>query len=285
MIRCLPLITFLTLCIAASPLFAADEQTPDVQELEVQIERVEQEEQEEQELRVIVAEAYIEIRTGPGRGYPVFYVVERGHKMEILKQRTDWYKVRTIHRNINGDNEEFNERYANKEGWAHADDIAKVLDLNRDPIGLSYPQFSDFTQRSAELGIMVGSFGGTDEITAYGGYHFTNNLSVELALSESFGDFSNGKAVNLNLVHQPFPEWRYSPFFTLGGGVRQTDPKSNIVATEDRTDDMLNVGVGVRTYLTRRLILRLQYKKHTVLTSRDDDEEVEEWKLGLSTFF
>ena len=226
---------------------------------------------------VFIAEAYIEMHTGPGRGYPVFHIAERGDRVEIIKQRTDWYQVRTMPRNPSDSRI--------KTGWVYVDQIAKVLDLDQQPIGLHFPEFNDFTQRSWEGGIMAGSFGGIDEISAYAGYHFTRNLSIELTLSESFGDFSNGKAVSLNLVHQPFPHWRFSPFFTLGGGVRKTEPKSNLVSTLDRTDDTLNVGFGVSTYLTRRLLLRLHYKNHTVLTSRDDDEEVEEWKIGLSTFF
>ncbi len=234
-----------------------------------------------------VAEAYIELHTGPGRGYPVFYVIERGEAFDILKRRTDWFKVRTrprgpLEKDSNGDPIPGSNT---KQGWVRVAQIAKVLDSSGQPIALNHPELTDFSNRSWEGGIMAGSFGGIDEITAYGGYHFTRNLSVELALSESFGDFSNGKAATLNIVHQPFPHWRYSPFFTIGGGVRKTEPKSSLVSTQDRNDDTLNVGFGVNTYITRRLILRLQYKNHTVLTSRDDDEEVEEWKIGLSAFF
>ena len=46
-------------------------------------------------LKVVVAEPYIEMHTGPGRGYPVFHVADRGAQIEVLKRRTDWYEVRT----------------------------------------------------------------------------------------------------------------------------------------------------------------------------------------------
>ncbi|MGI9265594.1 MAG: SH3 domain-containing protein, partial [Gammaproteobacteria bacterium] len=45
--------------------------------------------------RVDVTAAYIELRSGPGRGYPVFHTIERGHEMSLVKRRTDWYRVRT----------------------------------------------------------------------------------------------------------------------------------------------------------------------------------------------
>ncbi len=221
-------------------------------------------------ITVIIAEAYVELHTGPGRGYPVFYIAERGEEIQLLKQRTSWVKVHTSR---------------GKEGWVKLESIAKTVDSTGQAIAVNIPQLDQFSDREWEMGFMAGDFGGTDVITGYVGYHFTRNLSLELAASENFGDFSSGQSATLNIVHQPFPTWRYSPFFTLGGGVRKTNPRSTLVETEDRTDDVLVAGAGVRIYLSDRFLLRAQYKKHTVLTNRDDDIEVEEWKIGLSAFF
>jgi hypothetical protein len=82
-----------------------------------------------------------------------------------------------------------------------------------------------------------------------------------------------------------FPHWRYSPFLTIGGGVRETNPRSTLVSTNDRTDSTASVGAGLRIFLNRRLMLRLQYKNYIVITNRDNDEEVDEWKIGISAFF
>jgi len=49
----------------------------------------------EQHYKVTVDEAYLELHTGPGRGYPVFHVVDRGMEIEVIKRRTDWFMVRT----------------------------------------------------------------------------------------------------------------------------------------------------------------------------------------------
>ena len=40
---------------------------------------------------VEVADSYLELHTGPGRGYPVTRVIPRGDHVEVLKRRTDWY--------------------------------------------------------------------------------------------------------------------------------------------------------------------------------------------------
>jgi hypothetical protein len=224
----------------------------------------------DQPLQSTVVDAYLEMRTAPGRGYPVFYIAERGEQITLLKQKTDWIKIR----NQKG-----------VEGWVHVDAIGRTEDEQGDVLAFHTPGLEEFANRRWEAGFMAGDFGDTDAITAYGGYQFTRNLSVELALTENFGDFSDGRMATASLVHQMFPHWRYSPFLTVGGGVRETNPRSTLVSTSDRTDNVASVGAGLRIYLTKRLILRLQYKNYTVMTDRDDDEEINEWKIGISAFY
>lgn len=221
-------------------------------------------------LKSVVVEPYIEMHTQPGRGYPVFYIAERGETVELLKQRTDWVKIRNS-RDI--------------EGWVHVDEIGRTVDDSGEPLAFKSPDLDSFTHRSWEFGFMVGDYDSSDAISAYVGWHFTRNLSIELAATENFGDYSDGRMATASIVHQMFPQWRYSPFLTIGGGVRETNPRSTLVSTQDRTDNTANVGAGIRIHLTRRLMLRLQYKHYIVMTDRDDDEEVNEWKLGISAFF
>ncbi|TGD75623.1 hypothetical protein E4634_01670 [Mangrovimicrobium sediminis] len=217
-----------------------------------------------------VVEAYIEMRTQPGRTYPVFYVAERGETIELLKRRTDWIKVRNA-RGI--------------EGWVHVDEIGRTVDAAGQPLAFAAPDREDFSRRRFEAGFMLGNFDSSDAITAYTGWHFTRNLSIEGAYTENYGDFSDGRMGSLNLVHEMFPHWRYSPFFTVGVGIRETNPRSSLVQTEDRVDNVANVGAGVTIYLTGRLMLRLQYKHHVIMTDRDDDEEAGEWNIGISAFY
>ncbi len=225
---------------------------------------------EELYARVTVAEAYIEIHTSPGRGYPVFYIAERGETLLVLKQKTSWYKVRT-EKNI--------------EGWVSINDLGLTLDSSNELVNIKAPDKESFINRKWESGFMVGDFDGSDVMSVYAGYHFTRNLSMEVALSNIYGDHSDGHAASVSIVHQLFPQWRVSPFFTIGGGIIDTNSRSNLVATKDRSENTANVGAGLRIYLDDRFLLRLQYKNHIILTNRDDDEEVDEWKIGLSVFY
>lgn len=225
-------------------------------------------------LPVKVVDPFIELHTGPGRGYPIFYIAERGAIVEAMKKRTDWIKVR-----INkGTPRE-------KEGWVSIAQMAKTLGPDGAPLAVAYPDFDAFQKRRWEGGLLTGSFGGADIVSAYGAYHFTRNISVELEGSQFFGSFSNGEVVTASIVEQPFPQWRISPFVTLGGGVVFTEPKATLVQAKNRSDGLIDVGVGVNYYLARRFLVRAQYKNYVVLTDQETNQNVEEWKIGFSAFF
>ena len=219
---------------------------------------------------VVVADPFLEMRTGPGRGYPVFHVVERSESVDILKQRTNWYRVRDVR---------------GKEGWVDREQLQRTLKLDGEQVSLKRATLEDFTNAKWEAGVLAGDFGGANIISLYGGYSLNPNLSVELWGSQILGNFSNGWMGSVNVVHEAWPDWRVSPFFTLGAGMINTEPKSTIVRSEDRTDQIGHVGAGFRVYVARRFLLRAEYKSYVVFTSRDENEEVEEWKVGFAFFF
>lgn len=225
-------------------------------------------------LKVRVVEPYIELHTGPGRGYPIFYIAERGEQVEALKQRTDWIKVRV---RVGTPRE--------KEGWVSLEQMAKTLAPDGEPLAVAYPDFDAYKKRRWEGGLMTGSFAGADVVSAYGAFHFTPNISIELEAGQYFGSYSNGKLWSVSLVQTPFPQWRIAPFVTIGAGQVYTDPKSTLVRTENRDDNLIDAGIGVRYYLTRRFLVRAQYKNYVVLTDRATNENAEEWKIGFSAFF
>lgn len=219
---------------------------------------------------VQVADPYIEMHTGPGRGYPIFYSVERGASISILKRRTDWFKVRTTD---------------GKEGWVHRDEMVQTLGPSGERLQLADKTFAEYQERSWELGILGGDFEGADVLSLYGGYHFTQNLSVELWLSAILGDFSDGFMANVNLQAEPFPEWRLSPFVQLGTGVLHVEPHTTLVQENNRTDQLALAGFGVRFYITRSFIFRAEYNKYVIFMNKDNNEDIDEWKAGVGFFF
>jgi hypothetical protein len=221
-------------------------------------------------LEVIVVDPYLEMRTGPGRGFPIVQVVPRGEKVQILKRRTDWFEIRDA---------------AGHEGWVHRSQIAETLVPAGAKLEIDDPAREDFEAHRREVGLMLGDFGGANIITVYGAYSFNAHLSGEIALSHLLGSFSDGQIAAIGVTHVFVPEWRIQPFASMGTGLIHTEPKSTVAQSPQRTDQLAYVGVGVRAYLARRFILRTEYKNYVVFTDRDDNEEAYEWKIGFAFFF
>ena len=172
-----------------------------------------------------------------------------------------------------------------QEGWVHFEQLTTTLNPDGEPFDLPALGFSDYAARRWEVGTLYGDFGGANVIGVYGSRSFTPNLSGEVWLSQALGRFSDSTLATVNIVHLMYPDWRASPYFTLGAGVIKTEPKATLVATTDRSDSIALAGAGVRMYLSRRFVFRAEYKAHVVFTSRNDNEEVSEWKAGFSFFF
>ena len=213
---------------------------------------------------------YLEMHTGPGRGYPIFHVVDRGESVEIIKQRTDWFLVR----DADGD-----------EGWVDQDQMELTMNPDGSEVDFARANLGDFTNSKWEMGALAGDFGGANIVSLYGGYSLNPHVSIEVWGSQILGNFSNGWTASVNVVHETWPDWRVSPFFTLGAGMIWTEPKSTIIQGEDRNDQIGHAGVGFRAYVARRFLFRAEYRTHVVFTSRNDNEEVEEWKVGFAFFF
>lgn len=218
----------------------------------------------------MVADPYLELHTGPGRGYPVFHVVERGASVEILKRRTDWFKVRTEDR---------------REGWVARRQMLKTLQPTGELTRFVDGSLEQFAEHRWEVGALAGEFGGASVITVYGAWLFNPSLSVEFGASHVLGEFSNGYLATAGITHVFVPEWRVSPLVTLGTGIISVEPQTTLGQPVDRTDQVGYVGAGARCYLTRRFMARLEYKSYVLFTSRDDNEEIDEWKFGFAFFF
>ncbi|MGD8569899.1 MAG: outer membrane beta-barrel protein [Gammaproteobacteria bacterium] len=221
-------------------------------------------------LRLQVVEPFIELHTGPGRGFPVFHVVERGGWIEIIKRRTDWFRVRTPD---------------GKEGWTYIDQLEKTLALPGRRTEFAKVKQEDFEQRSLEFGALAGDFDGAALMTVYTGYNLSKNLTAEIALSQASGTFTNNVMLGVNLLSSPFPRWRVSPYFTLGGGFIRNEPKGTFINAEPTNDATASAGLGVRAYLTRRFVFRAEAREMVVFIDQDNNGEFIEWKLGFSFFF
>ncbi|MBT8136102.1 MAG: SH3 domain-containing protein [Gammaproteobacteria bacterium] len=219
---------------------------------------------------VSVADNYLEMRSGPGRGYPVFHTVENAATVTVIKQRTGWYKVRA-ERDITG--------------WVASADLEKMHEVDGSPVNLARSSLDQLVEHRWRAGFTTGDFGGANVLSLYGGYNLTPNLSVELAFGQALGPFAENVMATASVVHQFVPQRRLTPFFSLTGGMIRTDPAATLVRTEDRTDQLAAAGAGVRAWITRQFVFRAEYRSYVVFTSRDDNQEIDEWKAGFTFYF
>ena len=220
--------------------------------------------------KVKVADPFLEMHTGASSGYPIFYVVERGEVIEVLKRHTNWFLIKN---------------HKNKEGWVHSSQLSKTLTLKGEKIKIKEITRENYLDHSHEVGMIGGEFAGLTAMSFYYGYSLTQNLTTEVTFSQVIGDFSSRNLLTLNLVNQPFPDWKIAPYFTIGTGIINRSVNSRLSKLKDTTDSTANVGIGIKTYLTRSFILRVDYKKHIIFLSRDKNEETTSWQAGFSFFF
>ncbi len=221
-------------------------------------------------LQLFVAQPYLELHTGPGRGYPVFNVVPRDGSVDVLFQRTDWFKVRTEH---------------GVEGWASQQDMLGMVLADGSPFRFSVGDRAGFGAHRYEAGLFAGAYGGANYVSGYASLSFNSQLALEAALGQFLGKFSNGVTADVGLTHVIVPEARWSPFLTLGVGEVHVEPKATLVQAANRTEQTAYVGGGVRYYLTRRFFVRGEYKAHYLFTKRNQNQEADEWKLGFAFFY
>ncbi|HUO78757.1 MAG TPA: SH3 domain-containing protein [Steroidobacteraceae bacterium] len=221
-------------------------------------------------VEVVVADPYLELHTGAGTGYPVARVVPRGEKIEILFRRTDWFKIRDQN---------------DREGWAYRDNMRETLLATGEKLPIEDLSHRDFDLWPWEVGAQTGNFGGGNVNSLYVGYSMNPNLAAELQVSQSLGHSANGEILLLGLAHSPRPDWRVAPLLELGTGVVRIQPKATIISPPQRTEQLAYYGAGVKWYLSRRFILRGDYRSYVIFTRSDTNEDRNEWKLGFAFFF
>ena len=220
--------------------------------------------------RVLVADPYMELRTGPGRGFPVFYVEERGKWVRLLKRKTTWYKV---------------ELGNGKVGWVDMDQISKTLLAAGLERTLSDSVTDDFFNRKNEVGFVWGSHAGFSFIGISAARKLSDKFSLQVEYSEVAEVFSTSKLFNLNLVSHPFVDWQFSPYFELGLGKKIDIPIRSQVGQE-RTDTITaHFGFGLKAYVTRNFVARIYYRRYAWFFDDFNTHQIDEFAFGASFFF
>jgi len=224
-------------------------------------------------VRVRIADPFIELHTGPGTGYPIYHVVDRGEDVEVMRRKTDWFKIRTDD---------------GKTGWASREQMRQTLLPTGEQFQVLELDQDDFAARRWVLGVTGGEFESAPVFTLFTAYSFTENLAAELHFGQTVGRKSSSTFLKTNLVMQPLPDLKYSPYLTLGMGEIEVDPSATLIAPVEETNTFAQFGVGIQRYISRSFLFRLELNEYIIFaadSTRNDNEEVNEWKFGFAVFF
>ena len=220
--------------------------------------------------KVQVTDPYIELRTGPGRGYPVFFVAAREEWIEIVLRHTDWFKVRAA----NG-----------AEGWVHRAQLETTLTEAGTTKAVRDVLLDDYLQRKLELGGAWGQFKGEPMLKIWSAYRFADALSVEGTIGQVQGVFSGTEFWHVNVNVEPWSDRRLSPFFGIGLGKFKNIPNASLVGAYITKANLANAAIGLRYHIAERFVARLDYSIYTAFVSDIDSAEYKAVTAGIAFFF
>lgn len=225
-------------------------------------------------LQVKVSAPFVELHSGPGRGYPVLHVIAQDDVVEIIRRRNEWYKVK------------FHTKRKVYKGWVKTSQMLQAKTLSGEYLQPAAAQRDDYYERNIELGFAYGDIDGTSLLSVNIAWFLSDYFALETALEQAPGVSSDYIVGLIAISHSPFPTAYVSPFFYIGTGFVYTDYKTSLIeGGDDSIDEVASAGFGLRFYLRQNFIARAEYRNSVVLTSNNDNKDPEIWKIGLSIFF
>ena len=220
--------------------------------------------------RLQVTDPYLELRTGPGRGYPIFFVAARAEWVTIELRFTDWFKVRTE---------------GGKVGWVHRRQLETTLTDAGGKKTFRDIVLDDYLTRRVQLGAAWGRFKSEPMLKLWTSYKLSDTLSVEGTIGQVQGLFSGTDFWHINLHSEPWSDRRLSPFFGIGVGKFRNFPNLSLVGASITDAKLANATVGARYHLTDRFVLRADYSLYTAFIADTRSSEFKAVTVGLSFFF
>lgn len=221
-----------------------------------------------------VIDSFVEMHSGPGRGYPVFYVIEQGEKIEVLTRRPDWYEVRTEQ---------------GKVGWTKAYQISRTIQTTGEPADLPSVGYGDYIKNSWVTGFSTGQFISGDLkyyelFSVSAGYRFFPWLGVDMDIGRFYDDSGESGDIRVGNVYlEPLSDWKASPYLALSSGnMKFSSSAQNISASQ--SGSVKSYALGISYYLGRNFVVKGEYRNYS-LPSEISDKGTESIKIGFNTFF
>jgi hypothetical protein len=220
--------------------------------------------------KVEVTDPYIELHTGPGRGYPIFYVAARHEWVEIKLRHTDWFLVRTE---------------GGKEGWVSRHQMEATLTQIGTKTTFRDIFVDQYLRRRLEFGAAWGHFKSEPMLKVWVGYRFLDTLAVEATGGQVQGVFSGTDLWHVNLLAEPWSDWRLAPYLGVGLGRLINIPNASLVGALTSSASLADATVGLRYRLGERFIARLDYTQYLAYIADNRTDQYRAVTIGLGFYF
>jgi uncharacterized protein YgiM (DUF1202 family) len=220
--------------------------------------------------RLTVTDAFLEMHTGPGRGYPVFFVVARGQSVVVELRHTDWYKIRAEGGQL---------------GWVRRQQLESTLTAAGSNKTFRDIALDDYLARRVQMGGAIGRFKSEPMLKLFASYKLSDTLSIEGNLAQVQGIFSGTDFWHLSLQSEPWSDQRLSPFFGVGMGRFKNTPNLSLIGATTTNANLAHMMVGARYYLSERFVLRADWALYTAFVSNQRSLEYRAVSAGVSFFF
>jgi hypothetical protein len=222
-----------------------------------------------------VAEPYLQLHTGAGRGYPVFFVVSRGQTVRILLRSTDWYQVKL----------EPAPQAGEVIGWVHRRQLEATLTAAGGTKTFRDLALDDYLGRRLYMGGAFGRFNGAPMLKLMAGYKLSDTLSLQGDAGQVQGRFSGTNFWHIGVQSEPWSDQRFSPFFGIAVGKFKNLPNQTLVGALPTNAKLAQAALGARYYLSDRFVLQADWSIYTALVSDQRSTEYRAATAGVAFFF
>jgi len=198
-----------------------------------------------------VSASYVEIKSGPGKGYPIIYIAEKDELVDFTAVRTDWYQVRTEDGHF---------------GWINKSDMPNQLEILDDSF-----EFTDEAKKVAarskpiDIGFSSGIMNDEPTVNLFIKRHQSYFMSLEAELGFTRGLNDRQDYLAFSVLAHPFIEFTYQPHIIVGLGRMRVESLDSTTNTRYVDQGFMGkAGVGFTRNLSKRLNIRGDITQYSV---------------------
>jgi hypothetical protein len=217
-----------------------------------------------------LSEPFVDLHTGPGRGYPVFHVSARGEVVQLLLAHTGWVKLRTA---------------AGIEGWTPRAALQGTLQAAGVAPGLFARWRDTHLRDKLEFGAAWGRFQRQPMLKLGARLRLSEAIAVQAAAGQVQGLYSGTDFWQVDAVLEPMSDLPLSPVFAVGVGRFRNIPNASLVEQGTTNANLAHAGLGLRWRFGARYVLHADWSHFVALLSEQRSREYRAVTVGLSFHF